>query len=214
YDLAFQEVLDFDDMVKLSPGFRENSKKQKVQINYAPIRNNEDNKIDYIMIIGTDKTTEIENMEKFNRELNFSRMVKKVAGNRFIMNKIIQDSFVMLNQCEDVIKKDEKYPVQTIQRLIHTIKGGFSAFYVSEVFDITHALESYLEKHFNDEILSEEVKQKLEVTLPEIKQVILNYIDKYDDILQYKESQNSKSIEVQDLLSFQQSLVESCPALA
>lgn len=215
HDLVFQNILGFDDMVKLSPDMRTNSKDQKIQLNYAPIRKGEETDTEYILIIGTDKTAEIENMEKFKKEVSFSKMIKKVASNRFSLNKIIMDSMSMLDDCSNIMDRPEtKYPIRTVQRLVHTVKGSFSAFYIVEIQAMAHELESFLEKYYDVEYCPEEIRAYVSEKISHLKIGIESYIDRFDEIIQFKESITHKQISFQDLKDFSAFLAKKEAALA
>lgn len=202
YEMAAQGMIGLDDVIRLAPETRSNSKNQRIQLTYAPINNSDSNEFEYMLVVGTDKTAEYENMEKFKKEWNYSQMISKVASNRFAINKIIGESIKMIADCFTYLETDKAFAVRDIQRLVHTIKGGFSYFYIAEVTSNCHELETYLQEFYNEEHIKPQLKEVIVDKLFLIQTVIENYIDQYDSIIQYKESQVKKSIRVSDLMNF------------
>jgi two-component system chemotaxis sensor kinase CheA len=213
FDLVFNQVIDFDDMVKMNPDFRSNSKDQKIQLSYAPIRSTETEELEYVLIIGTDKTTELENIAKFQREWNFSQMMMKIVGNRFSLNKVLKESLGMLDSALDALESGKAFAVKDVQRYVHTIKGSFSYFNISNITELSHSFESYLEPYFKEEHCSDEVKMSALFKIQEIQIAIENFIHEYDQLIQYKSSNTHKAIPYATLENFTKLLGQANPEL-
>lgn len=211
FQMVYDNVLSLEDMVRLAPDLRSNSKNQKIQLSYAPITSGDSQEFQYIMLVGTDKTQEFENMEKFKKEWNFSQMIYKIASNRDSFNKILGESQKMLVDCFDYF--DQAYGLKDIQRLIHTIKGNFSYFNISVVSEKCHDLESHLENYLQVEVCPAEAKVYVSEKLAELDLSITDFIDQYESILQYKRSSKMKVIPVSELKSFGEILNKRGPEL-
>lgn len=214
YDLAFSQSLDFDDMAKLNPEMRSNSKNQKIFLNYAPINNSESGSLEYVLVIGTDKTAELESLEKFKKEWNFSQMITKIASNRFALNKVISESLNMLKTAMESIEQDKDFALREVQRLVHTIKGSVSYFYIEEITSMAHDFETYLTQYYNDKKCDDTVKLAVLEKIMALQVAIECYIDHYDSIVQYKDAAANKSIPVKDLEQFARMLRGKHPELA
>jgi len=198
FNFTFNNTITMDDLKAIAPDKRNNTKNQIIHLDYAPIINSENNEIDYIMIIGTDKTKEIESIEKFEREWNYSKMINKLASNKFVANKLLSDSKEMLDSCErDLIKNDLENLIK-VQRKIHTIKGNFSYFNVKVIADLAHEAETHLDEAIKNKSKSSSIAHYVH----RLKSEISNFIESYDGILQHKESADSKQINIHDLKSF------------
>lgn len=202
YDLVFNRTLEFDDLAKMNPEMRSNSKDQKIQLTYASIRNTESHELDYVLVIGTDKTKEIENMEKFKKEWNFSQMMMKISSNRHSLNKVLAESLRMLDECLNVLEEDKTYGMRDVQRYVHTIKGSFSYFNIEEVTKLTNDVEQFLTPHFNTPKPSMDLRLAILEKISEIQIAIECYIDKYDQVIQFKKSAKVKTIPIEDLSQF------------
>ena len=204
YQMVCENILSLDDMTRLAPELRTNNQNQKIQMGYAPINNSETDEFEYLMIVGTDKTQEFENMEKFKKEWNFSQMIFKIASNRDSFNKILTESKKMLLDAFDCF--DRPYGMKEVQRLVHTVKGSFSYFNISAVSEKCHALESYLEEYIRSEDCPHEVKIFASEKLAEMDYAISDFIDQFEPILQYKQSNKMKLISINELKQFREKL--------
>ncbi len=213
FELVFNNVISFDDMAKLAPELRTNSKKQQIQLSYAPITGAESENAEYVLIVGTDKTAEFENMEKFKKEWNFSQMIQKVASNRFALNKIIAESLNMLGKCVECLGRDEEYALRTVQRLVHTIKGSFSYFYIQEITQLCHDLETFLTQYYDELHCPAELRQTVVERIMAIEVALECYVEHYDGIIQYKDAANNKTVPLTDLVSFSKLLERRDPEL-
>lgn len=212
-EMAFNKILEFDDVSRLAPDLRTNSKNQRIQLTYAPIMNEYEDGFDYVMVVGTDKTLEFENMEKFKREWNFSQMIYKIASNKFSFNKLLSESLHMLDSCFHILDIETPYGVRDVQRLIHTIKGNFSYFNITDIFQSCHNLESYLQSYYDTAECPDDVRYKVLDDLKDIHTLINNFIDQYDSIIQYKQSATTRIVPLKDLKDFSTDLKKRDPEL-
>jgi two-component system, chemotaxis family, sensor kinase CheA len=194
FKLAFEGMLDFDDLAKMSPGFRSNSKGQKIQLTYAPIRDAESDRLDYVLVIGTDKTLEIENMEKLKKEWNFSQMVIRMVSNRYALVKVLRESLHMISESIRLAESDKPYFAREVQRNIHTVKGSFSYFHVEEVTSLANQIESDLGPFYDSEFIPAELKWGLVQQILNLQISIECYIEKYDSLIQFQASNLQKTI--------------------
>jgi two-component system, chemotaxis family, sensor kinase CheA len=199
---AFNKIISISDLTALAPSKRSNSKKQIIHLNYAPIINSENNDIDYIMVIGTDKTKEIESIEKFKIEYNNSQMINKLASNKFTANKLISDSLNMLSLCQAKLKMLTKENLLQIQRKIHTIKGNFSYFNIKQIANLANETENELDKIINNQESTLSVDKLITTLIHEIT----TFTEKHEGILHFRDSITHKQIEIDNLLSFHQKL--------
>ncbi len=213
FDMVFMNVLGFDDMSRLAPELRSNSRNERIQLTYAPITGGEGGEPEYVLIVGTDKTAEYANMEKFKKEWNFSQMIVKIASNRFALNNIIGDSLKMLATCLEISDKRPDYSNREVQRLVHTIKGSFSYFYITEISAACHELESYLGAYYNDQKCTDDVRLVVMEKLMGIQVILEEYIDRFDNIIHFKDANTTKAVAVTDLQSFSKMLSKRSPEL-
>lgn len=212
YEMTFNQMIDFDDMASMNPNSRTNSKGQHIQLNYAPIRS-EEGQLEYVLIIGTDKTKEIENMAKLKKEWAFSQMIMRIVSNRYSLIKVIKDSLSMIKLSIETLDKSQPHPVRTVQRYVHTIKGSFSYFHIEEITKFAHDFETYLEPFYNEETLVDDIKLQILEKLSALQISIECYIDSYDNIIHFKNATHQKSIPIKELDAFGSVLKSKSPAL-
>jgi two-component system chemotaxis sensor kinase CheA len=214
FEMVFNDMIPFEDMTRIAPDMRTNHKNQKIQLSYAPITSGDaDKKFEYVLIVGTDKTVEFENMEKFKKEWNHSQMISKLAGNRFAFIKILNESFNMLHKCVETLDNGEDFGVRIVQRLIHTIKGSFSYFYIQDLTEKCHSLESSLEPHYNVQHCTEELKVHILNEVYMIQEYLESFISKHESIIQYKDAAKNRSVSFDDMVSFSGLLEKKAPEL-
>lgn len=213
FELTFAQAMEFDDFSKLTPELRTNSKGQKIFLNYSPI-NSTSGELEYVLVIGTDKTLELESLEKSKRDWNFSQMVMRMARNKYSLGKVINESQSMLNTCLQLTEMSQGYPIREIQRTIHTIKGSFSYFFVDEVSRGAHELESFLESYFDSEGCPAEIKATIQEKILGLQQAIEKFIDQFDEIIQFKDSKSQKLVSLADIDWFYKYLRVKNPQLA
>lgn len=213
FEMVFAGMIEFDDMSRIAPDLRINSKNQRIQLSYAPITNGDSKESEYVLVVGTDKTVEYENMEKFKKEWNFSQMIMKIASNRAALNKILSESMNMLNSCLDYVAADHDYAIRDIQRQIHTIKGSFSYFYIQEITHLCHDLETDLGVFYNEIRIPQDQKSQIIDRVLAIQVTIENYIEQYESIIQYKEATSSKNVQVKELVEFAKFLKNRDPEI-
>jgi two-component system chemotaxis sensor kinase CheA len=209
FDLAFSQALDFDDVSKLCPDLRTNEKNQKIILNYSPIKDINSDELDYILVIGTDKTAELEAMEKSKQDWLFSQMILRIAENRISANRMISESLSMLRTATQVLEENKPMALREVQRLIHTIRGNVSYFYISILTQSANQLETYLTPYYDIEIAPNEVKEEVLARILDLQIAIECYIDQYDNILQYNDRENNKMVSLKSIKEFSDILRKS-----
>jgi two-component system, chemotaxis family, sensor kinase CheA len=213
FQMMSSNALDFDDMAKLFPDFIANSKAQQIQLTYTPIRKEESGELDYMMMIGTDKTAELESMRKFEEEKQVSQMIMKMATNRFSLIKLINESTQMLNDAMMMVQMKAPSSYMHVQRLVHTIKGSFSFYHVTDVVRGCHELESYLNPFLQDEQLDPDHALKMAADVMSIQNSIHEFVAGWESILRTKEAMINKTIALDTLKEFEQTIAQHSPEL-
>jgi two-component system chemotaxis sensor kinase CheA len=214
FGMAFEGGLSFEDVFRLAPVKRTNTKRAVIQLNYAEIKNSETDSPDYVLIVGTDKTTEIENEERAQKEIAYSRMLQKIATNRFAAARVLSDALRMLDEAELTLANEVPGEVLRVQRLIHTIKGGLAYFHITDIAAVCHELESSLEPHLGKENCTDDVRLDVLQKCLGIRSAIEKYIREFDDIIRFHDARTMKNIPITQLLSFRDLLSNELPLLA
>lgn len=214
FSMAFEGKIALEDVTKLAPDKRTNSLQRKIELSYAPVHQGETDNFDYVLIIGTDKTDEYESKEKAKREWEFSQMIQKIASNRFAVNRVLTESLSMMNEAERALSGQTKDSIITAQRLVHTVKGGVSYFFMKEISNACHELESFLSPFLGKVHLA---SGDMALALTRVKGITLlleEYIQRFDSIILFSDSKKKRSIEIKDLVRFHTEIESTLPQLA
>lgn len=200
----FLEVVEFEHMAQLLPEKRSNSRNDTVMLTYAPIRNMDTGKIEYILTIGTDKTQEILSIQKSEKEIQFSKMLLAIMRNPTSVKRMIKNSLAMLDELLEF--NDIATPNLTKAiRQIHTLKGSFSAFKIKDVQDFANELESNFEKTLKTG--SELTLKDFQEQIFSLKLLIENFIDSFGDLIKF--NNNEITISVNEAKAFRKYLLSS-----
>ncbi|MGE3611055.1 MAG: ATP-binding protein [Bacteriovoracaceae bacterium] len=201
---VFTETVDFETFGQLAPSERTNAKNQRIFFQYAPIRSEQTNELEYVMVIGTDRTEEIASKEKFEREWQFSQMILAMVKNRESLCRVINDSYRMLDEAKDMLKAQGQNAYLDIQRRVHTIKGSFAFYYNKEVTGLCHELETSLESHIKSKTSAQNVENDLQGIINAIK----SFVDNYDEIIGYKQNISGRYVPEKNLKAFEDKLLK------
>jgi len=138
----FMETLPFEDLVGLCPSSFKHSQDRHVTLNYNFIRG-EDGSIESIVLVATDRTSEVQAMQAAERERNYANMVVRISKNKkqfAVFTKLSKD--LLSETLSESQKEQPDYDL--LFRLVHTIKGGSASFSIMSVKDLAHSTESYL----------------------------------------------------------------------
>jgi two-component system chemotaxis sensor kinase CheA len=138
----FMETLPFEDLVGLCPATFKHSQDRHITLSYNAIRG-EDQSIESIVLVATDRTSEVQAMQAAERERNYANMVVRISKNKkqfAVFTKLSKDLLT-----ETLAEGQKENPdFDLLFRLVHTIKGGSASFSIISVKDLAHSTESYL----------------------------------------------------------------------
>ena len=137
--ILFSEMIPFDSAVDLGPrtkikGVDHTDPEFKyVQIDYYPMKDEEE-KIKSIVTVGTDKTLEIQAVEKKKENDLYVAMIIKILNNKTHFKSFSDEADSIFNQFSSVYNK-EKGTVQfdLAMMLFHTLNGGFGMYSLSKL---------------------------------------------------------------------------------
>jgi two-component system chemotaxis sensor kinase CheA len=142
WSALFMETLPFEDLVGLCPATFKHSQDRHVTLNYNAIKGADD-MIESIVVVATDRTSEVQAMQAAERERNYANMVVRISKNKkqfAVFTKLSKD--LLSETLSEGQKENPDYDL--LFRLVHTIKGGSASFSIMTVKDLAHSTESYL----------------------------------------------------------------------
>ena len=142
WSALFMETLPFEDLVGLCPATFKHSQDRHITLNYNAIKGADDT-VESIVVVATDRTSEVQAMQAAERERNYANMVVRISKNKkqfAVFTKLSKD--LLSETLSEGQKENPDYDL--LFRLVHTIKGGSASFSIMSVKDLAHSTESYL----------------------------------------------------------------------
>lgn len=165
-DVAFKELIPFKSTLMLGPkevvrGQDFNDPNfQHIDLNYYPMRN-EDNKIENIVAVATDKTAEVIAQENFKKQESYVKMVLKLTNNKdHFLSFLDEVSKILASTNENIASAKDDPSTLNIEGLMinfHTLNGGFGLFSVDAIQKMARACEQTLIDMRKEEKSMEEI---------------------------------------------------------
>lgn len=137
--ILFSEMIPFDSAVNLGPRTKISGTDHTdpdfkyVQIDYYPMKDEEE-KIKSIVTVGTDKTLEIQAVEKKKENDLYVAMIIKILNNKTHFKSFCDEADSILNQFSTVYDKDLNIiHFDLAMMLFHTLNGGFGMYSLSKL---------------------------------------------------------------------------------
>ena len=126
---TFSQALPFESMKELAPQNYDHSKNKFISLDYFPIET-EDGGLGNIVLVATDKTTEVEANRALEKERLFANMVVKLIKNRNHFSDFLKGVEGLIHEVRDEVKKGAgKLNVDYLFRILHTLEGEAGAFH-------------------------------------------------------------------------------------
>lgn len=133
-NLLFMEMLPFESASELGPKSRivgtdfKDPTFKHVKIDYYPMRNEEE-KIQNLVVVATDKTKEIQSEEMSREREAYVTMVIKILRNKRGFQSFIRDVVKIFGQLhEGLLKEDGTFNFELAMMLLHTLNGSFGLY--------------------------------------------------------------------------------------
>ncbi len=141
----FKESLPFDSLRELGPTRYEHSQDNIINLDFYPIRG-EDEKIEFIVMVATDKTEEHKAYIEMEREKMYSQMILKVVKNKDQFSQFLGQLDPKINRLVKFTKADdENFIVDDIIRFLHTIEGEAGIFSIEVIREHSRRCQQILE---------------------------------------------------------------------
>jgi two-component system chemotaxis sensor kinase CheA len=137
--VAFEELIDFDDLKNLAPSTLKKNEKLSVALEYYPLRGL-NGALQGIVLAATDRTREVWAMRRAAEERRFVDKIIQFTRHRTAFNMFVREARRVLRTLET----PEPLSREQILRDLHTIKGASASFSLSLLATETQALENQL----------------------------------------------------------------------
>ena len=205
FNVLFNEVIPFEDAICLLPEkINQISDDIYLDIKYRSIRNEDG--IDKILVVITDKTYEILNEERFKQKEIETNRLMSIYKCQNELKSFILDARQRIKDSRNIISKN-KIDIIKLKRHAHTIKGGASWFYTEDTKNTSAMIEAACTDISNNKNESNKDSDsnimKVESLLKELERNLENFIVYANETLDYDiEGKNIISIEEEKLISF------------
>lgn len=205
--LLFQESLPFQDLVPIGPKIFAHSKGRVIELSYQPVRS-EDNKILYVIVIATDKTSEVEAKRVAELERGFSKLVLSIADNREQFVEFLKESKSVLLEIKKARLKLVPSSVSVLMRGLHTIKGGAALFHLKNIKDLAHHHESLLNELKQKKEISEKELTEFDVGIEAIEREYAEVIHRFRPLIGagFESGEAKVTVNESELLDFYKTL--------
>lgn len=209
FDLLCKELIDeslpFNDLIAMAPQ-KFLTKDRHVLLNYTPIRD-KNKKVKSVVLIATDKTQEIQALNKAQKQKQFVDMITSILTNKVHFFNFLAYAQKAMKTVTEFLNTDlNDQIINEMMRLFHTLKGNSASFNLTDIRDICHHLESLLKNPPKNTL---ELKEKVSELLTDLEQEFITFINTNKDITNIRSWDHlGKSYEVkyEDLKKFQRYL--------
>lgn len=193
-NLIFSEVLDFNDSISIAPKKYPHSSGRIIELTFQQYRE-ESQTTEGIILIAKDKTKKEEKIEELKKKEKTLQMILKISKER---NNLL----IFIKKTREMIKYLKKQrDINELKRILHTIKGGASFFYIENLKNLAHSLESELSKTIKQNDECGEIGEKYSNLIKNELDFFLN--EQIDIIGENFENQSYlKKIEINTLFKF------------
>lgn len=135
-ETVFAEMLSFEELVPLAPSRLALPPPTEISLGYNLMRDSQ-GQTSGIVVVATDRTSEMKALREAQRERDLVRRVVQVAKHREAFRMFVSDARSVLDALEGGPISD----LAELQRRLHTLKGGAATFALSRIVEATHHLE-------------------------------------------------------------------------
>lgn len=145
YNLLFQELLDFEDVLPLGPKRFSHSEGKIVQLSFKPVRNAA-KVIEYILMIATDLTEQEKTRARVEELESYATLVSNILKNKDRFVSFIHSFREGIGRCMQIANTSEgnDSDISSLKTLMHQLKGSAGVFGLFEVNHQLHAAETKL----------------------------------------------------------------------
>ncbi len=174
----FSEMLSFEDLIPLGPSTYPHSAGKVVALNFNQMRDSA-NQLVGVVVVATDRTSEVQARQEAENERNYARMVVQIAKHRQQFRAFALEAKSLLRELKIVTGLEGEFAYDEVTRWLHTLKGGAGSFALLDIANHAHLIEQSIidEKKLQADIGSE-FRQKLLTEFSTMEALLLNFLEK------------------------------------
>ncbi len=171
---------------------------QFISLDYYPMVD-EDEKLENVVVVATDKTTEVEAEERFKEKDAYVSMILNIIKNKKAFYDFLDEMEEMLTNLSNFDRHEDLSNIAMIA--FHSMNGGFANYSISHLVKVARNSETQIKSFIGN-------RKELENLL---KSLIANFRKERDQLLREIEVQlgntkNKVEIEVKDLTAFKEGI--------
>lgn len=193
---TFKELLAFDDMKALGPSLYPHSQKRHVPLEFYPIRTG-DGKINEIVVVATDKTSEFEAQKALEAERQFAGMIIKYTKNKDQFLQFLASVRVGLKALRDFTEGPMTgEEMNESFRLLHTLEGEAGTFSIGELRLLSRASQHVLEPFKGKALLDPPAVVEYKKSLNEMEEGFEAFLKNNAELFHVPEGEVGRSVEL------------------
>lgn len=145
-EATFSEALPFDSMKDLAQSHYPHSKGHYVTLEYYPIRNDQE-QIDNLVVVATDKTIERDAQIALEKEKHFAQMIMRIIQSKDQFAHFLSTVLGTIDECRALanVTSAEQLNYPELFRKLHTIEGEAGAYSVQDLRLLSRKAQEFLE---------------------------------------------------------------------
>lgn len=164
---VFAELLDFSDLTPLAPARLSLPPPKEIALSYNRMMN-EAGSTSGVVVVTTDRTAEVEALRIAQQERALVRKIVQVAKHRDAFRMFVDDAQDLIGQ----FLRGEIIDQSTLERKLHTLKGGAATFALDALAASCHHLEDFLRAMGPGQLFSASFKMRLVRSASEMKSLL------------------------------------------
>ncbi|MBF0298068.1 MAG: response regulator [Oligoflexia bacterium] len=145
----FEQKIPFKDLCKLGPASIKRHGRRFISLDYHPMYNESKNLVAMVMV-ATDNTQEHQAKLEAQKNLDYANMIVNLIKNKKQFTIFIKDAQKMILELniliEESIANINCFDLKKIRILLHSLKGGYGVYSLTDLQMILHNYESELEE--------------------------------------------------------------------
>lgn len=170
----YGEQLPFDTIKELGPSLFPHTQDKYVSLEYYPLRN-ESEKIENVVVVATDKTSEYQANKALEAEKKYAKMVIKLVANKKQFSQFLDSAKSVSILIRESLKENKNFiDHEYIFRMLHTLEGESATYSAMDIWQASRQAQELLEP----------LKKGQKFDILNMREVLHNSLDVLDATIQ------------------------------
>jgi two-component system chemotaxis sensor kinase CheA len=179
----FAEQLPFETMKELGPSVYEHTRGRHVKLDYFPLRT-ELQKIENVVLVATDQTSEYLANKALEKEKKFAKMVIKLITGKKQFSQFLEGIPASLKDVKGLVEKHTStIDHETIFRILHTLEGEAATYSATEIWQSARDAQEVIEPlKRGEQVDIVSVRPKLKEKIDLVQQAYDQFLNSNSDL--------------------------------